>query len=95
MFCCPDELRGRSTGSMNEPNRRVPMSKLSEEMDEEDYASLADEMNDGPPHIGPWKESDWDAEAVAGGKRHAEKHGLPWPPDTGDYDRYYEAKYGT
>jgi len=64
------------------------MSKLTDEMDKEDYLSLADEMNDGPPSIGPWNESDWDPQAVAGGKRYAEKMGFRWPPGTGDFDRY-------
>lgn len=56
----------------------------------EDYASLADEMNDGPPHVGPWDEADWEPRAVENGKRYAAKHGLAWPPQTGDFDRYCE-----
>jgi hypothetical protein len=59
--------------------------------DKEDYASLADEMND--PDVGPWVEYDWDARAVAGAKRYASKHGLPWPPGVGDYDRFYESEH--
>ena len=56
--------------------------------DFEDYASLADEMND--PDVGPWVEDDWDPQAVANGKAYAKKHGLRWPPQTGDFDRFYE-----
>jgi hypothetical protein len=54
----------------------------------EDYASLADEMND--PDVGPWAEGDWDERAVANAKRYAEANGLRWPPATGDYDRFWE-----
>jgi hypothetical protein len=54
----------------------------------EDYASLADEMND--PDIGPWVESDWDERAVANAKRYAKRERLRWPPGIGDYDRWYE-----
>jgi hypothetical protein len=56
--------------------------------EKESYASLADEMND--PDVGPWNEADWDEQAVAEGKRYAKKHGLRWPPQMGDYDRFYE-----
>lgn len=56
----------------------------------EDYANLADEMND--PDVGPWVENDWDARAVASAKRYAKKQGLRWPPQTGDFDRWYEAQ---
>ena len=62
------------------------MSEYDEEY--EDYASLCDEMND--IGSGPWVESDWDPRAVANGKKYAEKHGLPWPPREGDYDRIYD-----
>lgn len=54
----------------------------------EDYASLADEMND--PDVGPWVEADWDETAVANAKRYAAKNHLRWPPGTGDFDRFYE-----
>jgi hypothetical protein len=66
---------------------------MTEPYDEEreDYASLADEMND--PDADPWDESDWDARAVASAKRYAEKHDLPWPPQTGDFDRFYEQEH--
>lgn len=59
----------------------------------EDYAALADEMND--PGIDPWDESMWDEEAVANAKRYAAKHGLRWPPGTGDYDRFYDRQHNT
>jgi len=58
--------------------------------EEEAYASLADEMNDGDV---VWVESDWDAQAVKQGKEYAIEHDLPWPPRTGDFDRYYERKH--
>lgn len=58
------------------------------ELDEDSYVSLADEMND--PDVGPWVESNWDPQSVAEGKRYAEAHDLPWPPQAGDFDRWYE-----
>ena len=60
------------------------------DLDEESYASLADEMND--PDAPDWVESDWDAQSVEEAKRYAKKHDLPWPPRKGDFDRWYEAK---
>jgi hypothetical protein len=62
----------------------------------EDYASLADEMNDpGPDGKGMvWVEADWDATAVANAKKYAKKFGYPWPPSMGDFDRWYERQYG-
>lgn len=62
----------------------------------EDYASLADEMNDYDPKTGEpqvWVEADWDDRAVANGKKYANAHGLPWPPGLGDYDRLYEREH--
>lgn len=56
----------------------------------EDYANLADEMND--PDVGPWNEDDWDPRAVASAKMYANRHHLPWPPRTGDFDRWYESE---
>jgi hypothetical protein len=44
--------------------------------EKEDYANLADEMND--PDVGPWNEDDWDERAVANAKKYAKEHGLPW-----------------
>lgn len=63
---------------------------LEEAHDEDDYASLADEMND--PDVDPWDENDWDPISVGNAKRYAEREGLPWPPRTGDFDRWYEKK---
>jgi len=59
------------------------------DLERESYVGLADEMND--PDVGPWVEADWDAQAVKEGKAYASRHGLRWPPGTGDYDRFYEA----
>lgn len=56
----------------------------------ESYANLADEMND--PDVPAWNEVDWDEQTVAEAKRYAKAHGLRWPPSTGDYDRFYEAR---
>jgi hypothetical protein len=66
--------------------RGVLVSAYDEER--EDYAALADEVNDGD--AGPWVESDWDARAVASAKRYAARMELPWPPGMGDFDRWYE-----
>lgn len=60
-------------------------------MDEESYASLADEMNDDG--VGPWNEADWDEQSVTEAKRYAQANNLRWPPGTGDYDRWYEKKH--
>lgn len=60
------------------------------DMDEESYANLADEMND--PDVGPWVEADWDEQAVVEAKRYAAANNLPWPPSTGDFDRWYERR---
>ena len=54
----------------------------------EDYASLADEMND--EGIPPWNEDDWDPQAVKNAKAYAKREGLRWPPQTGDFDRWWE-----
>ena len=59
--------------------------------EKEDYASLADEMND--PDVGPWNELDWDPIAVKNARAYAKKNGLNWPPQTGDYDRFYEREH--
>lgn len=66
------------------------MNEQQFDMEEESYAGLADEMND--PDVGPWNESDWDEQAVAEGREYARKNGLAWPPQHGDFDRYYEWK---
>jgi hypothetical protein len=57
----------------------------------EDYASLADEMND--EDVGPWNEKDWDPRAVKNAKAYAKRVGLNWPPRTGDYDRLYDIEH--
>lgn len=67
------------------------MSDDDRSFDEECYASLADEMNDGD--VGPWVESDWSLQAVIAAKRYAKINGLRWPPGHGDYDRYYDEKH--
>jgi len=54
----------------------------------EDYASLADEAS--APEAQPWKDEDWDPDAVKNAKSYAEKNDLPWPPGPGDYDRWYD-----
>ncbi len=54
----------------------------------EDYANLADEIND--PDVGPWNEADWDERAVANAKKYATANQLSWPPRMGDFDRWYE-----
>lgn len=65
-------------------------SAIEDASDEEDYASLADEMND--PDVEPWNEEDWDPDAVTRAKRYAAKNRLNWPPGVGDYDRWYESQ---
>lgn len=62
-------------------------------MDEEEqaYGDLADELND----IGiPMTIEDFHKGFVARAKKFADERQLPWPPSTGDYDRYWEAKIG-
>lgn len=53
----------------------------------EDYASLADEMNDDGM---VWVESNWDPIAVKNARKYAKEHDLSWPPRMGDYDRFWE-----
>lgn len=67
------------------------MSDSDYDAERESYASLADELND--PDVGPWVEDDWDPTAVAEGKAYAAKNNLPWPPRTGDFDRWYEMQH--
>lgn len=62
------------------------------DLEQEAYAALADEMND--PDAGPWVEADWDEEAVRQARVYASRHGLRWPPGTGDFDRWHEAHHG-
>lgn len=63
------------------------MSEHPNDEARDDYASLADEMNDGDVE---WKESDWEPRAVENAKRYAKAFGLSWPPRPGDFDRFYE-----
>lgn len=54
----------------------------------EDYLSLCDEMND---YDAPeWVEGDWDERAVKSARTYARKHGLPFPPGKGDFDRMFD-----
>lgn len=64
------------------------MPETQDDIDRESYLSLADEMND--PDVGPWDPDDWDPQGITEGQRYAKKHGLPWPPRMGDYDRWCE-----
>lgn len=59
--------------------------------DERDYANLADELNDGSPD--QLTLEDFAADFVFAARIHARRAELPWPPATGDYDRYCEAKW--
>ena len=62
-------------------------------VDEEHYASLADEFNDFADDDTDRPTLDmFEDEAVAGGARYAKKHKLSWPPRIGDYDRYWEKR---
>jgi hypothetical protein len=58
--------------------------------DEEAYASVTDEMNDGTP--GQMTREDLDKTIVNRAKQFALANNFPWPPQTGDFDRYYEWK---
>jgi hypothetical protein len=59
--------------------------------DEDAYAALADELNDGDPN--QLTIDDFEPEGVAAGARYAAEHGLAWPPGTGDFDRYCERRW--
>lgn len=37
--------------------------------------------------------ADFEPRAVIAAERYAQAHGLSWPPQTGDFDRYYERKH--
>lgn len=58
--------------------------------EEEAYATLADEMNDGDV---VWVATDWDENTVLRGATYAGRHGLAWPPQCGDFDRYWEQRH--
>jgi hypothetical protein len=36
--------------------------------------------------------ADFDADCVEAGEQYATANGLAWPPQVGDFDRYYEQK---
>jgi len=54
----------------------------------EDYASLAEEAS--APDAQPWKDEDWDQNAIANAKKYAKRFNLPWPPGPNDFDRWYD-----
>jgi hypothetical protein len=65
--------------------------------EEQAYAAIADELNDSPGSYevyGGTKPTvdDFNDEIVARAAKYAAENSLPWPPDTGDFDRYWERK---
>ncbi len=56
--------------------------------DEVSYSAVADELNDGTP--GQLTLSDIDKRDLARARAFADLAGFPWPPRTGDFDRYWE-----
>jgi antirestriction protein len=58
---------------------------------EEAYASLAEEASVESAH--PWKDEDWDAEAVEMAKEFAAENDLSWPPGLNAFDTYYDRKH--
>lgn len=61
--------------------------------DEHCYAAIADELNDAePPSVLKFPD-DFDPEYLAHAEHYALLHGLNWPPQVGDFDRYYERKH--
>jgi len=64
--------------------------------DEECYAAVADELNDfqrpedNPPGWGPITLQDLEKRVVERAEKFARSSGIPWPPEIGDFDRYYE-----
>ena len=67
--------------------RRKPSPEEEAEMDAMSYEMIADELNDGPVPL-----EDLDQDMMVEGERHARRHDLPWPPQTGDFDRWLERK---
>ena len=68
---------------------RIPShAPANGEVDEMSYASLADEMNDGSPT--DLELDDFNPRFVEEAHRFAYVNGLSWPPQVGDFDRYYE-----
>ena len=58
-------------------------------VDEQSYASLADEFNDIDVDM---TLADFDQKVVDEAHDYANAHGLPWPPGVGDFDNYWESK---
>ncbi len=53
----------------------------------QDWLDLADELND----VGVPTQLDWfDADVLREAQAQAATYDLPWPPSTGDYDRWYD-----
>lgn len=70
--------------------RRKPTPEEEAEMDEMSYEMIADELNDGTP--GQVELEDLDQDMLEEAERHARRHDLNWPPQTGDFDRWLERK---
>ena len=68
----------------------VTCGQCSEELEKEAYSALADEMND-PGMV--WDADKWEPSAVRQAQAYAQRHGLPWPPGPGDFDRFYESRH--
>jgi hypothetical protein len=81
----------RASGVQRSQQDYEALQAAHDEHERDAYAALADEMND--TDVPPWNEDDWDAIEVAAARRYAEKHGLRFPPGTGDYDRFYERSH--
>lgn len=60
--------------------------------DREAWLAIADELND--PGVRMTVE-DMDALSRVRGERHARAADLPWPPATGDYDRWWEVEHSS
>lgn len=60
--------------------------------DQEAYVAVADELNDGTSLLGqpPLALEDLDTAYVTAAERYANEHGINWPPQVGDFDRWYE-----
>lgn len=69
------------------------MDWSSRHPDEIAYSDVTDELND-PPNpraiFKPLALEDLDPEIVEAAKRFAEGNGKNWPPEVGDFDRYYD-----
>lgn len=79
-------------------NKRQLIQLLEEELhdrltpeggvEERAYAAVTDELNDGTPN--QLTLEDLDPEYVRKAKNFATLNNFPWPPQTGDFDRFYE-----